>query len=123
MRRLLLPLLPAAAVMALIWTLSAQPALDILPPLFEGQDKILHAVEFAVLGAALAVGGRSPLLSRASVRTAAGGLWAGLDEIHQSRVPGRDCSTGDFLADCAGLAAGLLLVSVLSGRAGRGTGA
>jgi VanZ family protein len=123
MRRLLLPLLPAAAVMAGIWILSDQPALDILPPLFAGQDKLLHAVEFMVLGAMLAFAGRSPLLSGTVSRAVAGVLWAGLDEIHQSWVPGRDCSTGDFLADCAGLAAGLLLASGFASGAGRGTGA
>ncbi len=38
------------------------------------------------------------------------GACGGLDEWHQSFVPGRDCSTGDFLLDLAGIAVMLVLL-------------
>lgn len=95
----------ALAMLAGIFLLSHQPSLDILPPLFPLQDKALHAVEYLLLGISLRMnrdlGSRGfPLL----LVFAAGALWGGLDEIHQSLVPGRDCSVGDFAADLAGLA-------------------
>ncbi len=112
--RRILPVLIAIG----IWILSSDPAPRVLPPLFPGQDKILHLLEFSVLGLALSL---NKDLTRGSVSPflVAGLLWAGLDEIHQAYVPGRDCSTGDFLADCAGLAAGFALCAALSRRAGR----
>ncbi len=38
------------------------------------------------------------------------GTCGALDEWHQSFVPGRDCSMGDFLLDLAGIAAMLVLL-------------
>lgn len=106
------------AILAVIWLLSDDPAPRLPAPLFPFQDKLLHFLEYSALG--FATGLNLDLFRRS--RPAAlvfGAIWAGLDEVHQSFVPGRDCSSGDFLADCAGLAAGFALCALLSRRTGR----
>ncbi|OPL19766.1 MAG: hypothetical protein AVO35_01970 [Candidatus Aegiribacteria sp. MLS_C] len=106
-RRLLkraFPLLVAAG----IFYLSHQPSLMVVPPLFPHQDKVLHMAEYFLLIVAMFVnrdlyrGRRLP-----SVLFTIGMLYALSDEIHQSFIPGRDCSPLDLAADAAGLAAGL----------------
>ena len=47
--------------------------------------------------------------------------YGALDEWHQSLVPGRDVSVGDWVADSAGVILGLLLFSSFSCRS-RGIG-
>ncbi|HRY60779.1 MAG TPA: VanZ family protein [Candidatus Fermentibacter sp.] len=106
------------ALAAAVWILSSDPAPDYIPPLFPYQDKLMHFVEFAALGFAISLN-RDLFRRSDGAALASGVLWAGLDEIHQSFVPGRDCSTGDFLADCAGLAAGFAAGALGSARAGR----
>jgi VanZ family protein len=119
LRRLLL-----VSALAGIWILSDRPQLA-APPLFPHQDKLFHALEYAALG--LVIGVNRDLFGRRMLPAVlAGVIWAGLDEIHQSWVPGRDCSTLDFLADMAGLAIWLALARwrpgriLRGGRAGRG---
>ena len=97
-------------MLSVIFYLSHQPSIEIIPPLFPMQDKALHAVEFFLLFAAFLLNkdlcrGFHPL----PLLFAAGSLWALLDEIHQSYVPGRDCSAGDFLADIVGMVICLLI--------------
>ena len=95
-----------------IFYLSHQPSLDIVPPLFPHQDKVLHAVEFFILGLSLLMNmdigrGRLGLGTMFSI----GAAWAVLDEVHQSFVPGRDCSVGDLVADLVGLCLCFLFLS------------
>lgn len=95
-----------------IFYLSHQPSLDIVPPLFPYQDKVLHAVEFFILGLSLLMNmdilrGRRRYLLMFSV----GAAWALVDEIHQSFIPGRDCSLGDLVADLIGLCVCFILLS------------
>jgi VanZ family protein len=101
------------SVLAGIFWLSDQPSLKLVPPLFPCQDKLLHAIEFFVLGALLFL---NRDLYHPRIRWTgmilSGVVWAALDEVHQSFVVGRDCSSGDFLADCAGL----LLILAISAR-------
>lgn len=102
-RRLLL-----FAVAAAVWIQSDRPSI-FREPLFPFQDKVFHIIEFAVVGMALSANrdlfhGRNPWI----VMAAAGIAWAGLDEVHQSWVPGRDCSALDFAADTLGLCLALL---------------
>jgi VanZ family protein len=95
-------------VAAGIFYLSHQPSLSIVPPLFPHQDKVLHMVEFFCLFVAMFMNRdiyRGPHLF--PVLFATGFLYAASDEIHQSFVPGRDCSAGDLAADAAGLAIGI----------------
>jgi len=93
-----------------IFYLSHQPSLKVIPPLFQHQDKVLHAGLFFLLFISMIVNrelcrGFHPI----PVIFVFGLIYAAGDEIHQSFVPGRDCSAGDFIADIAGLAAGLAL--------------
>jgi len=112
MRRL--SLLLALAWMALLFYLSHQPGFE-TPMLFPGQDKVLHAAVYAVLGL---------LLLAAQPRQAQGYSWRqvgisvliaslyGLsDEIHQYFIPGRSSEVLDWVADTAGA---LIAVSLLA---------
>jgi len=91
-----------------IFYLSHQPSLRIVAPLIPHQDKVLHMMEYFLLFIAL-------FLNRDLYRGhrlfpvlfSAGALYAVSDELHQSFIPGRDCSAGDLAADLAGLALGL----------------
>jgi VanZ family protein len=79
---------------------------------FEWQDKILHAIAYFIFGAALG------LMASAVVRRRwqymfvliAGALFAASDEWHQSFIPGRCMSAGDWIADVAGLILSLLIL-------------
>ena len=91
-----------------IFYLSHQPSLKVIPPLFPHQDKFLHAGEYFLLLISLMVNrdlcrGFHPIPSLLTF----GIIYAVSDEIHQSYIPGRDCSAGDLLADIAGLGIGL----------------
>ncbi len=93
-----------------IFYLSHQPSLRVIPPIFPHQDKVVHAGIYFLLFISLILNrdlcrGFHP----AGVMFIFGIIYAAGDEIHQSFVPGRDCSIGDLLADITGLAAGLLL--------------
>ncbi len=93
-----------------IFYLSSQPSLAIVPPLFPQQDKVLHMAEYFFLFVAMFINrviyrGPHPF----GLMFSTGFLYAVTDEIHQSFVPGRDCSVLDLTADAAGLAIGLAL--------------
>lgn len=119
-RRLLLGL--ALVWMALIFTISAQPSIHV-PDLFFQQDKALHSLLFGTLGFFLAL----LLMSDESRPT----LWhvllvgllvmgyGGLDEYHQSFVPGRTPDFMDLLADTFGGLVSALLVMILLRRYAR----
>jgi len=97
-------------MLAGIFYLSHQPSLKLIPPLFLHQDKVLHAGMYFLLSVSMIVNrdlcrGFHP----APVIFLLGVIYAVSDEIHQSFVPGRDCSTGDLLADIVGLSAALLI--------------
>lgn len=101
-------------VALLIPVLSHQPSLK--PPfeLFPHQDKLFHFLEFG--GLALTMVLNRDLFRRLKNRwgmAASGMVWAALDEVHQSFVPGRDCSVQDLTADVVGLAVGVLLFSAI----------
>jgi len=72
--------------------------------------KVLHVPLFAGLAACVLMGlGQGPWSETGSwqlyglVGVVAGG-YAAFDEWHQSFVPGRTASVGDFLLDCLGIA-------------------
>jgi VanZ family protein len=95
----------ALAWAVVIYTLSSQPGLNV-PPLFSGQDKLLHALVFGILGF-LVAGALLPAAQQTRrhhilmvvVLVAAYGV---LDEIHQHFVPGRMPEVFDVLADVSG---------------------
>lgn len=128
MSRRWLAFLPPLVYAAVIFALSSQSRpLPFLPDEFLLHDKLLHALEYAVLGALLVpslrlagLGPRAALV----VAVLVGSLYGATDEIHQSFVPGRDAAVLDWVADTLGVAlgaAGATAASVALRRA-RGAG-
>ena len=106
---------PAALWAAVLFLLSESSGLGL--GLLPGADKLVHGGLFLILGLFLAWG---------KARTGSGvslllffliGVGYGaLDEWHQSFVPGRDASLGDWVADSAGVMLGLVLFSSFASR-------
>ncbi|MGH7731319.1 MAG: VanZ family protein [Candidatus Eiseniibacteriota bacterium] len=99
--------LPVLAYLGLIQFLGAQPELQV-PMLFPNVDKVVHVLEYLVLGVLLARAFRATLGVAVPIRTALTAVGVGLtigaaDEIVQSFVPGRMTSLNDLLADATGL--------------------
>lgn len=91
--------------LSFIFYLSSQPPQNLGMQIPPGLDKLIHFLEFGVLGFILS---RSfiihSLRERKALLLLAGGIfYAGLDEIHQMFVPMRESSLGDFLSDSIGL--------------------
>ena len=101
--------LPAALYYGLIYVLSDRPIRGI-PRLFPLQDKIFHFILYAVFGLLL-IQGLNRVRVEKAVRFAAlialGIAAAGLDEFHQSFVPGRTADWADAAADILGVLAAL----------------
>lgn len=109
---------PVILYSGMIFYVSGLPRLDVsfeIPFL----DKILHAVEYAILGFLFARALRS--LDKAflrikmiSVTTLLFVLFYAIsDEWHQSFVPGRDMSLGDVAVDIVGGLLGILIFAYL----------
>lgn len=93
-----------AAYCALIFFLSSQSKLP-MPMLFSGEDKLIHALAYALMGLlAWMTFSREqrPLVIVFLVSVVFCSLYGLSDEWHQSFVPGRDASLGDWLADTTG---------------------
>lgn len=100
----------------LIFFLSSRPNPS-SPVSFPFSDKLVHLVEYGILGylsqraARLSwpagIGGRTGL--RMGLILVCGLCIAGLDERFQSVIPGRISSVSDFLFDALGLGVGLIL--------------
>ncbi len=107
--------LPVVLYAALIIGASSIPS-DRMPlPELWSYDKLLHAVEYFMLGALVArafvIG--PPRLSPAlafAVAVIAGAAFGGLDELYQSTTPGRFATPWDALADAVGASFGALAV-------------
>jgi VanZ family protein len=105
--------LPALSYCLIIFGLSALPKTISVPSPY-AVDKVLHIMEYGVLGFLLA---RSLVNSRAGVsKRALIILVVGLatsygisDEIHQAFVPGRNASAWDVVADGLGGVMGALI--------------
>ena len=102
--------------MVLLYLLSARADLVISTP--PGWDKVLHAGAYGVL-AGLSIRAFHGGLGRlalwptvfALLLTIAYGM---LDEMHQSRVVGRDASMLDWLADVVGAGLSILVLGMLA---------
>jgi VanZ family protein len=108
--------LPVALYAGMIFFLSAQPHPDEHLPSFllkDVSDKVLHAVEYAVLGGlcyrAFRWGVSGPVASNALIfAIVTASLYGMTDEGHQFFVPFRESSWQDWLADTAGATVGAL---------------
>ncbi len=110
---------PAALWAAVLFLLSELQDGDdgLLGVLPAGADKLVHGGLYLVLGLFLAWGKtRTGFAGPAILLLIMGAAYGALDEWHQSFVPGRDVSAGDWMADTAGVALGLLLFSSLRSR-------
>ncbi|HXH71523.1 MAG TPA: VanZ family protein [Mariprofundaceae bacterium] len=114
--RILHPALLLSWCLLIFW-LSSRPVIP-TPLLFEHQDKLFHAASYAVMGWLFWRWGQAAPAWPASRTVALGLLFCSLygasDEWHQSFVPARDASTGDWLADTLGA---VLMFAVLHWRA------
>ncbi len=110
MRRLV-PWIPVALYAAVIFWLSSEShPLPFLPPAVFDFDKLLHAGEYAVLGAllfrALALSAATRPRRAALCALAIASLYGASDEWHQSYVPNRSADPWDWAADTLGAVAG-----------------
>lgn len=109
----LLPLAIAAAITVLSHSPAYPLGVQLPPPL----DKAAHLLAYGALAAAVdwawtrTVRG-IPAHRRHLLLFLLVGLFGGLDEFHQSFIPGRHASFGDAAADALGAALGLLLMSL-----------
>jgi VanZ family protein len=101
----------AAGWAAFLFLLSSRPTLPV--DLELGLDKVAHFIAYVVLGFLLAAAVRS---SRMALWLAVviGWAYGAADELHQSIVPGRFATLGDWFADAAGTVAGILLFLLIN---------
>ncbi len=102
--------LPVVLYSGLIFWGSSIPSLPTNLP-FTIKDKLLHFLEYLILGILLIRSGL--VLNREKnavvilgVVFLVGIIYAATDELHQGFVPGRDMNFWDWLADSIGVAAG-----------------
>jgi VanZ family protein len=100
---------PAVFWMVLIFALSSMPgsALPKLP--FCGFDKIVHIVEYAVLGFLLAKAINKKIVMVVLI----GIVYSLSDELHQIFVPFREFSLMDLLSDAIGVCTGVVCLLLL----------
>ncbi len=106
--------LPVLVYAVLIFVLSSLPEPPLAGPEIPSLDKILHTIEYAVLGFLLARGLRNSRLRFSPVgfiilAALLGTLYGVSDEFHQHFVPNRLASSGDVLFDCVGSIIGSIL--------------
>jgi VanZ family protein len=94
------------AYVAVMYALSLDPGTP--TPGVPGVDKVLHLVEYGILGLLLARGaGGAPALPLALLLIVMGtGIGIG-DELIQSTVPGREAGAPDVVADVVGVVLGI----------------
>jgi VanZ family protein len=102
--------LPVVALCILLFWQSSYPGI-ISEPLFAYEDKVLHFLAYCLLSFLCArdLKAQKPFWSITKIKIITiifACLYGLSDEIHQSFVPSRFASTGDFIADCAGSIAG-----------------
>jgi VanZ family protein len=102
--------LATVGYMAWIFHLSSLPGSATGPdtPVWRFASNLFHVPLFAGLGVCLAMTlGQWPWPARGLWTMGAGLAFAGLDEWHQSWIPGRSASVGDIAMDGIGLALAL----------------
>jgi len=107
---------PVCGYAGLIFYLSAQPhPEEHLPFVTYFSDKVLHAVEYAVLGAlcyrALRGSGNDAWRQQAiPAAILLASLYGASDEVHQAFVPFRDANWLDWVADTVGAVIGVTVM-------------
>jgi len=96
--------LPVVLWLALIFTMSSIPLNGHVVRLFRHQDKLIHIIEYGILGCLLA---RAVFFPGVSVYRYWGCIGVAVlvgaaDEFHQSFIPGRMMDWKDLLADTTG---------------------
>ena len=114
---------PTIVYCLLIFVLSSLSKGIYIPSLF-GVDKVVHFIEYGILGFLLArsiLGFQSSLSSKLLVSLAVvlAIIYGISDEVHQAFVPGRNASPWDVLADGLGGLMGALLYMGTGGRSER----
>ncbi len=102
--------MPLIGWVVMIFGLSSVPSLSTDTEFPRGFDKVAHFFEYAVLvilvhrGLSYETGARGVVTFVIVAATCIG--VAGLDELYQSFIPGRDSSIMDIVADTSGIALG-----------------
>jgi VanZ family protein len=106
-------MLPLILYLGLIFFISSRPNLKAPGPDFFLLDKLVHFMEYSLLGVLLFRGiGKAMIQSKFGTFVfllAVGSSVGALDEIFQSYIPGRIMSIYDYLADTLGVTAGLIV--------------
>lgn len=104
-------IVPLLLYLGLIFFMSSRPYLRAPGVDFFLGDKMIHFMEYFILGVLLFEGiGRAIIQSKLKTFVfllAVGSSIGALDELFQSYIPGRHSSIYDFFADMAGVGAGL----------------
>jgi hypothetical protein len=91
-----------------LFVLGARPfAVGLFPA---PSDKLAHAVVFALLAVAIGLASGLRGWKMAALAVAGAVLVGGLDEWHQSYLPGREAGLDDLVADAVGGALGVALL-------------
>jgi len=113
-------ILPLLLYMVAVFAVSSVGVPEVAAPLLAPAyaDKLLHVLEYTVLGllAVLAFhrGVWPGRWRRAALAAALVAIpFAAVEEAHQLLIPGRSADVTDFLADACGIALGLALARVL----------
>ena len=97
---------PTIFVAIFIFILSSIPRLTVPDIGLTLKDTFYHFIEFGVFGFFLQRSLNSMPVKKINIYIIVfmiGSLYAGLDEFHQSFVPGRVASVSDVMADCLGV--------------------
>ena len=114
-------LLPVIFYLILIFFLSSMPGKEIPDVGLPYFDKLLHLLEYAVLGFLLMRGLKNSRLKSSNISFIAftvifSTLYGLSDEFHQSFVPSRDMSLLDVFFDCIGSVIGSIAYPVIANR-------
>ncbi len=86
------------------------------PRMPHNSDKVVHFSAYALLGASVAWAARTSMVIAALRWLLVVSALGAADEWHQQFIPNRSMDVQDWLADTAGAAGGLLLVTALARR-------
>jgi len=113
--------LPVLVYVGLIFALSSLhgPA---VPDLFPNVDKLEHMLEYSLFGLLagrairFTLGGTGHRLAAAFATIALGAVVGALDELYQSRVPGRSSDLLDWIVDVGAVAIAILATQLIQTR-------